>query len=118
MTRPVRQSLRVPAEFLGTLEVVEPKGAGVAYGIRVTDVSADGIGISLRGELPVGASVRLVFDSGTLNGTIIHCRAEGGHHAAGVRIPAEAIAMSRIRWAASMRLHQPIAAPHRLRSGR
>lgn len=113
MTRPVRQSLRVPAEFLGTLELVGPEGAGLAYGIRVTDVSADGIGISLRGELPIGAGVRLSFDSGTLSGTVVHCRAEGGHHAAGVKIPADAIALSRIRWAAAMRLHDSLASPYR-----
>lgn len=111
MTRPVRNSLRVPAEFIGTLELMPSGDAGPAYGIHVTDVSSAGVGITLKGEVPVGTSVRLIFDTGTLEGTIIHCRAENGHYAAGIRIDRNAVALSRIRWAASLRLHQPAAKP-------
>ncbi len=98
--------MRVAAEFLGTLELVTPSEAGLAYGIRVTDVSSAGIGVTLRGEVPVGTKVRLLLDSGALDGTIIHCRPEHGHFAAGVRIDQNAVALSRIRWAASLRLSQ------------
>lgn len=105
MTRPVRKTLRAPAEFLGTLELLSANEPGLAYGIRVTDVSSTGIGITLRGDVPVGTPVRLVFETGTVEGTVVYSRAEKGHFAAGVQVERNATALSPLRWAASLKLH-------------
>ncbi|QOY88709.1 PilZ domain-containing protein [Paludibaculum fermentans] len=105
MTRPVRKYLRVPSEFFGTLELQAPNESSPAYGIRITDVSSAGVGILLRGEIPVGTKVRLIFDSGAVEGEVIHCRQEKGHFAVGVQVEHNAVALARIRWAASLKLH-------------
>ncbi len=99
----------MPSEFFGTLELQAPNQSGPAYGMRVTDVSSAGVGIILRGEVPVGAKVRLNFDSGAVEGEVIHCRPEKGHFAVGVRVEHNAVALARIRWAASLRLHDAVS---------
>lgn len=105
MTRPVRKTLRAPAEFFGTLEILTANEPGLAFGIRVLNVSTAGVGISLRGEIPVGTQVRLIFETGTVEGTVTYCRAEKGHFAAGVQVERNATALSPLRWAASLKLH-------------
>ncbi|MGC4050668.1 MAG: PilZ domain-containing protein [Paludibaculum sp.] len=109
MTRPVRKTLRAPAEFLGTLEVLTANESGLAYGIRVVDVSSAGVGITLRGEIPLGTQVRLIFETGTVEGTLVYCRPEKGHFAAGVRVDRNATALLPLRWAASLKLHDAVS---------
>ncbi|MGJ5819061.1 PilZ domain-containing protein [Paludibaculum fermentans] len=113
MTRPVRKFLRVPSECFGTLELLAPNEPGLAFGIRVTDVSSTGVGITLRGEIPLGTRVRLIFDSGPVEGEIVHCRAEKSHYFVGVRVEHNATALARLRWAASLKLHDAVSSSPR-----
>ena len=101
----MRRHPRFPVGLVGTLELLDQGGHGLAYGIRISDVSQGGLGLTLGGAVEVGARVRVLVDGGVLIGVVAHCRQGVGHFCAGIAIEHDSGSLSRLGWLAI--LHPP-----------
>jgi hypothetical protein len=97
-----RHHYRFPVTLTGTLEIQDEGAGNLAFGVQLTDVSSEGIGITCGGALPRGASVRLCLNGGVLHGFVAHCRAENGHYSAGIRVDQDAGVLCTIQWIANL----------------
>jgi hypothetical protein len=86
MPRETRLYSRIPTDAAGTLELIDAGTSSPVFGVQIVDVSDRGVGITLGGELPTGAAVRIQLGRGILLGIVVHCDRVGGFYTAGIRV--------------------------------
>ena len=78
-----RREMRYPVDFRAKLRALDSEAR---VGVRIVDMSASGLGISLPIEVKVGTIVSVEFERGTVVGEIRHCVPVTGYFRAGLAI--------------------------------